>query len=413
MDEADTYDVSPAYLDIRIPILNKEGNTAKVAHPFIWENTHLKAHPNGVLIYSDHKRLEFLLQWVIMWHNLIPPTPLFWVAEEKGAKSMSLHRTSLWLHSETIDWLAQTGEAFPKELHDSIMPRIEQSSKANPKPKPFTQTPGPKLARWEKRPTHATEEQPKAAPGAKDIPPKKTDDASLADQDKRYLLLQANNANMAKKPDSTHQAAEPPQTSSSSTNAPVTAVAQPKPDTSEPVNTASGPATPPASAPPASKVGAQKMLDVRTAPPPTPVAPDPKEVTPETGELSSVKVDATSDPAKPDMPGDRPQPGATFEIPMQVSPTETSDESGTAIVASSPEPAQDEDQDDLSQLDWNALADRHYEACVEVHQKTKELSRAQNKAMRLAKRMKTMQNAQGSAPFQARTPADVHMEMID
>ena len=95
------------------------------------------------------------------------------------------------------------------------------------------------------------------------------------------------------------------------------------------------------------------------------------------------------------------------------SPPRRHQESGTAIVASSPEPAQDEDQDDLSQLDWNALADRHYEACVEVHQKTKELSRAQNKAMRLAKRMKTMQNAQGSAPFQARTPADVHMEMID
>ena len=90
--------------------------------------------PNGVLIYSDHKRLEFLLQWVITWHNLIPPTPLFWVADDKGAKGMSLHRTSLWLHSETIDWLARTSEAFPVELHDSIMPRIEKITKANLKP---------------------------------------------------------------------------------------------------------------------------------------------------------------------------------------------------------------------------------------------------------------------------------------
>ena len=350
---------------------------------------------------------------MITWHNLIPPTPLFWVADDKGAKSMSLHRTSLWLHSETIDWLARTSEAFPVELHDSIMPRIEQITKANLKPKPFTQTPGPKLARWEKRPTHATDEQPKSDPGTQEIPPKKTDDASLADQDKRYLLLQASYANMAKKPDSTNQVAEPSQASSPPANAPVTAVAQPKPDTSEPVNTVSGAAIPPASAPPASKVGAQKMLDVRTAPPPAPVAPDPKEVTPETGELSSVKVDATSDSAKPDMPGDHPQPGATLIIPMRVSPTESSDDSATAIVESSPEPAHDEDQDDLSKLDWNALADRHYQACAEVHQKTKELCQAQNKAMRLAKRMKTMQNAQGSAPFQAGTPADVHMEMID
>ena len=136
-----------------------------------------------------------LLQWMITWHNLIPPTPLFWVADDKGAKGMSLHRTSLWLHSETIDWLARTSEAFPVELHDSIMPRIEQITKSNLKAK---QTPGPKLVRWEKRPTHATDEQPKSDP-------KKTDDASLADQDKRYLLLQASYANMAKKPDPTNQ----------------------------------------------------------------------------------------------------------------------------------------------------------------------------------------------------------------
>ena len=126
-------DVSPAYLHTRIPILDKDGNTTKVAYPFIWDHTHLKAHPNGVLIYSDQKRLEFLLQWVTTWHNLIPPTPLFWVTDDKGAKSMSLHRTSLWLH-KTIDWLAQTSEAFPVELHDSIMPRIEKITKANLKP---------------------------------------------------------------------------------------------------------------------------------------------------------------------------------------------------------------------------------------------------------------------------------------
>ena len=77
------------------------------------------------------------------------------------------------------------------------------------------------------------------------------------------------------------------------------------------------------------------MLDVRTAPPPAPVAPDPKEVTPETGELSSVKVDATSDSANPDMPGDHPQPGAPLIIPMRASPTESSDDSATAIVESS------------------------------------------------------------------------------
>jgi hypothetical protein len=335
------------------------------------------------------------------------------VNEEKGAKSMSLHRPSLWLHNETIDWLAHTSEPFPIELHDSIMPRIEKITKANLKPKPFTQTPGPKIARWEKRPTHVTDDQPKSDPGTQEIPPKKTDDASLTDQDKRYLQLQASYANMAKQLDSTRQVAELSQASSQPSNVPSTTVAQLKPDTTEPVDTVSRAAIPPASAPQASKVDAQSLIDVRPAPPPAPVAPDPKEVTPETGELSSTKPDAASDCAKPDMPSDHRQPGSPLIIPMRVSPMESPDDSATAIVESSPEPVEDEDQDDLSKLDWNALADRHYQACAEVHQKTKELYQAQNKAMRLAKRMKTMQNAQGSAPLQAGAPADIQMEMCD
>jgi hypothetical protein len=191
LEDADTYDVSSPYLDIRIPMLDKEGNTAKVAYPFVWDHTHLKAHPNGILIYSDHKRLEFLLQWVLTWHKPIPPTPLFWVNDDKGAKSMSLHRTSLWLHSETIEWLARTSEAFPIKLRDTIMPRIEQITKANPKLKPYAQTSGPKLGRWEKRPMHEKEEKPKPDPGIQEKAPKQTTDTSLEDKERRYLLLQA------------------------------------------------------------------------------------------------------------------------------------------------------------------------------------------------------------------------------
>ena len=40
IEAADTYDVSPAYLNTRIPILDKDGNTTKVAFPFKWDNTY-------------------------------------------------------------------------------------------------------------------------------------------------------------------------------------------------------------------------------------------------------------------------------------------------------------------------------------------------------------------------------------
>ena len=98
---------------------------------------------------------------------------------------------------------------------------------------------------------------------------------------------------------------------------------------------------------------------------------------------------------------------------LRPSPKEPSEQSDTEIVESSPEPAQDEDQDDLAGLDWKTLTDRHYQACAEVHKKTKELCRAQNKAMRLAKRMKIMQDAQDNAPAQVDTPSDDHMGTLD
>ena len=82
-----------------------------------------------------------------------------------------------------------------------------------------------------------------------------------------------------------------------------------------------------------------------------PATSDPKEVTPETGELSSTQADATDDTAEQDRPTNRPVPGVTHIIQLRPSPKEPSEQSDTEIVESSPEPAQDEDQDDLAGLD--------------------------------------------------------------
>ena len=83
------------------------------------------------------------------------------------------------------------------------------------------------------------------------------------------------------------------------------------------MNTQTSAARPLASVPPTSTVGAQSMLDARMEPPPVPATSDPKEVTPETGELSSTQADATDDTAEQDRPTNRPVPGVTHIIQLR------------------------------------------------------------------------------------------------
>ena len=66
------------------------------------------------------------------------------------------------------------------------MPRIEQITKANPKLKPYAQTSGPKLGRWEKRPMHEKEEKPKPDPGIQENGAQ-TDDRYLARGQRKAL----------------------------------------------------------------------------------------------------------------------------------------------------------------------------------------------------------------------------------
>ena len=87
----------------------------RVVHPFVWNQTHLKVHPNGAAIFHEQKKLAFLLPLIVEAHELLPPTPLFWVNDDN---TIPLWSTTLWLHEDTIQWLAETEESYPPELRD-------------------------------------------------------------------------------------------------------------------------------------------------------------------------------------------------------------------------------------------------------------------------------------------------------
>ena len=113
------YDVAAPYLDVRMSIFDNEAHTVRVVSPFIYRDTYLRVHPNGAAIFAEDKRLAYLLPLIVEAHKLLPPAPLFWVQDDK---TIPLHRQTLWLHASTIQWLSDTGEAYPPELRDEIQP---------------------------------------------------------------------------------------------------------------------------------------------------------------------------------------------------------------------------------------------------------------------------------------------------
>ena len=80
-------------------------------------------------------------------HELLPPKPLFWVNDDN---TIPLWRTTLWTHEEIIQWLAETGEPYPRELRDEIQPRIDQL-KSSQHAKRAQPPPPPLPTRWTER----------------------------------------------------------------------------------------------------------------------------------------------------------------------------------------------------------------------------------------------------------------------
>ena len=125
----------------------------RIVRPFVWNDTYLKVHPNGAAVFAEQKKLAFLLPLIVEAHALLPPTPLFWINDDQ---TIPLLRTTLWLHERTIQWLSETGEAYPPELRNEIQPRLDKLKPSQPAKKLQPPQP-PKPTRWQERPkeTHA------------------------------------------------------------------------------------------------------------------------------------------------------------------------------------------------------------------------------------------------------------------
>ena len=145
--DGQAYGVAPPYTKIRLSIFNNVAHTVRVVQPFVWNQTHLKVHPNGAAVFHEQKRLAFLLPLIVEAHELLPPKPLFWVNDDN---TIPLWRTTLWTHEETIQWLAETGEPYPTELRDELQPRINQL-KSSQHAKRAQPPPPPLPTRWTER----------------------------------------------------------------------------------------------------------------------------------------------------------------------------------------------------------------------------------------------------------------------
>ena len=145
--DGQAYDVAPPYTRIRLSIFNEVAHTMRVVQPFVWNQTHLRVHPNGAAVFHEQKKLAFLLPLIVEAHGLLPPKPLFWVNDDK---TIPLRRTTLWTHEETIQWLSETGATYPLELREEIQPRLDQLKSSQPAKRAQPPTPPPPT-RWTER----------------------------------------------------------------------------------------------------------------------------------------------------------------------------------------------------------------------------------------------------------------------
>ena len=118
---AGDYDVDTPYSDVRLSIFDTYGRTRKVVKPFQYNYDFLRVHVNGAAVYAQNAELAFLLPLIVTTHRLLPAIPIFWNNEDG---SIALHRSSMWMHLDTITWLAKTGEPYPEALHTVIEPHI-------------------------------------------------------------------------------------------------------------------------------------------------------------------------------------------------------------------------------------------------------------------------------------------------
>ena len=312
------YGVAPPYTDIRLSIFNDIAHTMRVVHPFVWNQTHLKVHPNGAAIFHEQKKLAFLLPLIVEAHELLPPTPLFWVNDDN---TIPLWRTTLWLHEDTIQWLAETGESYPPELRDEIQPRLNQL-KPSQHAKRSQPPPPPKPTRWTER--TAAKQPGQALQEAAPQDPKGTQNTpqQVADRERQYMELQsiiaqANQRTLANsRPADSKQTQKPANllaaSQQSTENAATTVPSNPSAGAA-----AEAPAPQESHRPP--KVSAQSLFSQRPGPPSILSTRKSKTDTPGTGVLSSDSQPATHNKAEEQQEPQEEQSAVDNETPTEES----------------------------------------------------------------------------------------------
>ena len=414
------YEVAPPYTQIRLSIFNDFAHTMRVVRPFVWKDTYLKVHPNGAAVFTEQKKLAFLLPLIIEAHALLPPTPLFWVNDDQ---TIPLRRTTLWLHEHTIQWLSETGEAYPPELRNEIQPRLDKLKPSQPAKRLQPPTP-PKPNRWQERPQEKQTMQAPQEPTPQDPKGTQTNPQQVADHERQYMELQAAFAQMRQR---TIAESRPTHSTQSQTSASLPAASPPTtgeanttlPSKSSTNAATEAPAQQDSHRPP--KVSAHSLANQRPAPPSPPATHEPETDTPGTGELSTHSPHpATQIGAEQQPPPKHEQPIVDKEIPAERStpvdtPTESPDTLATdTVVVSSPEPACEPVQEaDLFAADIPTLQNWQRVASENVEVLTTRLARARENLWRITKRLKTMQDGQEPDTPLASPIVDIEMEIID
>ena len=389
----------------------------RVVQPFVWNQTHLKVHPNGAAIFHEQKRLAFLLPLIVEAHELLPPKPLFWVNDDN---TIPLWRTTLWTHEETIQWLAETGEPYPPELRDEIQPRIDQLKSSQHAKR--TQPPPPPLpTRWTERSAAKQPVQKLQADTPQDPKGTQSTPQQVADRERQYMELQSiiHQANQRTLADSRRRPDRPknqpicwPQVNKAQTTR------QP-PHRPIPVQAWWQKLQPRSKAIHQTKSVHNHYLTEDQAHHRPRLRTTHKRNTPGTGVLSSdshsaahSKDDEQQQP--PEQPADHDdtptEDSSPADTPKESPETQATDTAG----ASSPEPASESRQDvDLAAADIPTLQNMEKTACERVAFHETRLFNAREHLTRIRKRLKRMQDDQSPGTPQPSPVADMEMEIID
>lgn len=192
------------YFNTRLSIFDTYRDTCREVRPFTYNYDHLKVHKNGAAIYSEEKKLAFLLPLIVEAHRFLPDEPIF---SENDNSTLSLYRTSMWMHADTIKWLAETRAQYPPILRPQIQPRIDairnwrQGRRQPPTP--------PQPNRWQERKSEKGANLAADDPAASRPLPVQLSPRKMVADDEMYMDLQQKFYEIASTPPRAAQAAQP------------------------------------------------------------------------------------------------------------------------------------------------------------------------------------------------------------